>query len=213
MLVDTASRPIAGAFVFYDYSAGAKLMWPFAHYDGPYLSRTDQSGRFTVPLRLHLRFPFVTLLYPVRVHVGVYAPQLHNSCEISFERADTDSYCFQVVNESRERDFAIRDLRDDAGARFRTLWLLVYGPWGTAQGLPGQRRELIAAVRSEYDQFLAKYGNVVREHEAGDWLVPPVRDWTQEKAEGRPWRFFLQEVPFYGITMEKKLSELEQQSM
>ncbi len=212
-LVDQAGQPIAHAFVVYYYSAGTKLIWPWAHHDGPYLSRTDQAGRFMVPFRAHLRFPVVTLTSPVSAYVGVYAPELHNSCDISFERAETDSYCFKSLDREGRRVFTIRDLHDDAIARFRTLWLLIYGPRVTAQGPLKQRRELVAAARREYDEFLAEYGDVVFENPTGAYVMASPKDWTLESTEHRPWRFFLQEVPFYGITMEKSLAEIERQTM
>ncbi len=211
-LVDNAGQPIANAFVVYYYSAGVKLIWPWAHYDGPYLSRTDQAGRFAVPFRAHLRFPLVTLTSPVSAYMGVYAPELHNSCDISFERADTDSYCFKSAESEGGRVFTMRDLHDNAIARFRTLWLLIYGPRALAQGPLDQRRELVAAARREYDQFLAEYGNVVFGNPTGAYVMASPKDWTQESTEHRPWRFFLQDVPFYGITMEKRLAELERQT-
>ncbi len=211
-LVDNAGRPIAKAFVVYYYSAGSKLIWPWAHYDGPYLGRTDQNGRFTVPFKVHLRFPLVTLTSPVRAYVGVYAPELHNCCDLSFERIETDSYCFKSVNKAGTRVFTLPDVRDDAIARFRTLWLLIYGSRATAQGPAEDRRELVAAARREYDEFLSEYGEVVFEKPTEGWPMAPPKDWTRESLEHRPWRFFLQDVPFYGTTMEERLAEIERQT-
>ncbi len=212
-LIDKTGRQVANAFVVYHYSAGVKLMWPFAHYDGPYLTRTDQDGRFTIPLKVHLRFPIVTLPMPVRAKVGVYAPEMHNCCDLSFDPAETDSYCFKSASMAGERVFTLVDLREDAIARFRTLWSLIYGPRAIAQGPSEQRRELVAAARHEYEEFLSEYGDVVFEKPAEGWPMAPPKDWTRESLEHRPWRFFLQEVPFYGITMEKRLAEIERQAM
>jgi len=58
-LLDEAGSPIADAFVTYHYSAGTKLIAPWAHYDGPFLARTDQGGRFAIPMKTHFRFPLV----------------------------------------------------------------------------------------------------------------------------------------------------------
>ncbi len=207
-LAEAAGKPVANAFLLYHYSAGSKSIWPWAHYDGPFLARTDENGRFRIPWRAHLRFPLVTLTSPARLVLAGYVPQLHNYCEISFEPHETQPACARETGEAGERVFQMRDLSGDAVARFRTVWLLLYA----AQAPPGQRHELTAATRSEYEQFLTQYGDVVPEMPSETWPLASAKDWTQESTENRPWRFFLQQVPFYGVTMQDKLAQLEKQS-
>jgi hypothetical protein len=209
-LVGEAGTPIPDAFVFYHYDAGTRLIWPWAHHEGPFLTRTDRAGRFAIPLRAHLRFPFVNLTSPVRAYVGAYVPQAHNSCTL-YTPDETDSYCAKPVNQAGERSFRIFDLKARPSARFRTLWLLVYGGWALARGPARQRRELIAAARKEYTQFLDEYGNTVFDNSPNAWGHIRILDWTEAHSEHRPWSFFLQNVPFYAITMEEKLAQIEKQ--
>ena len=157
-----------------------------------------------------MRFPLVTLASPVRVYIDAYVPKLHNSCRL-FDPAETDSYCAKAVGQAREESFEVFDLTARPAQRFRTLWLLVYGEQVLTQGPAEQRRDLIAAGRNEYEQFLCEYGNVVFDNSYNTWGRIPTRDWTGESSEYRPWSFFLQRVRFYGIAMGDKLSRMERQ--
>jgi hypothetical protein len=69
----------------------------------------------------------------------------------------------------------------------------------------------MAAVRKEYDEFLAAYGNVVFDNAHSTWGHIKIDDWTKESGENRSWSFFLQRVPFYGVTLEDRLSQIERQ--
>ncbi len=206
-LVDQSGKSLPNAFVFYHYSAGAKTIWPWAHHDGPFLTRTDQDGRFSIPWKAHLRFPIVTWTAPVRAYISAYVPQLHNSCEL-LDPVEVESYCAKPVG---AHTFRILDLTIRPAQRFRTLWLLIYAQQAQSQGPAQDRRDLIGTARREYDEFLAEYGSTVFENSPSEWGHIPTSDWTKEPGERRSWSFFLQTVPFYGVTMNDKLTHMEKQ--
>jgi len=209
-LLDQQGQPIQYAFVTYHYSAGTKLIWPWACHEGPFLARTGQDGRLYIPAKVRLRFPFVKLTSPVRLFISAYAPGLHNSC-LLFDPAPQDSYCAKLSTDGGESSFRMLDLDAQPPARFRTLWLLIHGFQPLPVARKEQQRELVAAVRAEYDEFLATYGNVVFTNSPGTWGYIKVDDWTSEGGSNRPWSFFLQRVPFYGVTLEDKLLRTEKQ--
>ncbi len=210
-LLDGAGIPLRRAFVIYHYAAGTRLIWPWAHADGPFLIRTDPEGRFSIPWRAHLRFPFTNLTSPVRVYAGVYVPPLHNSCELLGPSGEEPA-CATSATRSGERVFQLFDLSTRPAARFRTLWRLIYGGQALRHGPATDRKELIRFVRREYNQFLETYGDAVFANSPDEPGHIPVSDWTGESGEHRPWRFFLQQVPFYSIPMDKKLAQMEAQA-
>lgn len=209
-LLDEAGKPVQDAFVTYSYSAGTKLIWPWAYHAGPFLARTGRDGRFDIPWKLRLRFPLVPLNSPVRLLAAVFVPRLHNSCAI-IDATPQDSYCARLLSRGGDPSFRMLDLAARPEARFRTLWLVI--PAFQAPLAPvAQRRELVAAVRWEYDQFLSEYGLRVFANAPNTWGHIKIDDWTTESGEDRPWSFFLQKVPFYGSTIEEKLSRMERQT-
>lgn len=210
-LLDKQGQPVQYAFVTYHYSAGTKLIWPWAYQEGPFLARTGQDGRLYIPMKVRLRFPFVKLTSPVRLFISAYAPGLHNSC-LLFDPAPQASYCANSSMDGGEPSFRMLDLSAQPAARFRTLWLLIHGLQPLPVAHKEQQRELVAAVRAEYDEFLATYGNAVFTNSPGTWGYIKVDDWTSESSINRPWSFFLRRVPFYGITLEDKLSRTEKQA-
>ncbi len=206
-LLDDRGRPIQGAFVVYYYSAGTKTIWPWAHHEGPFLAKAEADGQFSFPMKVHLRFPLVTLTSPVRLFATAYAPQLHNSCTL-FDPSPQEGYCAKPVKQG----FRMRDLGANPAARFQTLWLLIYSFQNLPQAPNAVRREFLTAVRKEYEQFRLEHGNVVFENNHDTWGYIKVDDWTKESGENRPWSFFLQDVHFYGVSMDEKLSSMERQA-
>ncbi len=209
-LLDPDGKAVQHAYITYHYAAGTKLIWPWAYYRGPFLLRPDRDGRFTIPTRVYLRFPFMSVLSPVRLHVGAYVPHLSNFCGL-FDPAPQDSYCARFEADGRTR-VRMRNLVADPAARFHTLWQLIYSPQYLDRTSPGERKEVLTAVRKEYDDFLSAYGQAVFENSYNKWGYIKIDDWTKENGAFRPWRFFLQDVPFYGNTMEQKLSAMERQA-
>jgi hypothetical protein len=207
-LLDEAGKPIAGAFVTYQYTAGTKMIWPWAYHEGPVLIRTGDDGQFHIPTKVHLRFPLVTWTSPVRLLIGAYIPRLHSACTL-VDPAGHDSHCAKPGGD--ESSFQMLDLAARPPARFRTLWLLICAYQPLKQAPAQEQWEMMAAVRKEYDQFLSEYGNVVFANSHDSWGHIKIDDWTEESGENRPWSFFLQRVPFYGSTMEQKLSQMEKQ--
>jgi hypothetical protein len=206
-LLDEAGKPIAGAFVTYQYTAGTKMIWPWALHEGPFLVRTGDDGQFHIATKVHVRFPLVTWTSPVSLLVGAYIPRLHSACTL-VDPAGHDSHC---AKPGGGESFRMLDLAARPAARFRTLWLLICAFQPLKQAPVQEQREFVAAVRDEYDQFLSEYGNAVFANSHDSWGHVRIDDWTEESGENRPWSFFLQRVPFYGTTMDQKLSQMEKQ--
>ncbi len=184
-LLDREGNAIQQAYVTYYYSAGTKTIWPWAHYDGSFLIHPDRDGRFRIPMKVHVRFPLVELMSPVRLFIDAYVPRLHNSCTL-FDPGPQSSECAQFEPGRGRQRIRMRDLGADPTARFHTLWRLIYVPLDKRQAAPAERREAIAAVRREYDDFLSTYGTVVFENSTDKPGHIRIADWTRESGEFRP---------------------------
>ena len=176
-------RPVEGAFVAYyfrgqefhvvetgDYSRSGKI------------GRSDGEGRVRIPwtVHVHLPFPLQTNLAPFIEYV--YAPPLHNMptnvptkswggsndpevrpgcCVI-----DRQSRFIRMENRGPNPDQWYQTLQD-----LESLIARLLPEWGPhrpeIRSTLGERRELVAHLRREYETFLAEYADARRE------LPPP----------------------------------------
>jgi hypothetical protein len=213
-LVDDEGRPVVGAYVFAIHRAAPKLFFPLAYWDGTF-TRTDGTGRFSILLKIHFRMPFLQFFFPVTLWIATYAPGLHNYCSIDDAgrwriSPPCEGRSVRITNPPEGPVIALRDMRERPDYRFDALWQLIYAmPILEVNGPQAEKAELVSRVRKEFDLFASQYGSLLWEKRRDSPVRKKVDDWIQDDGQGKPWDFFLRQVPWSGSPMEQKLSEIE----
>ena len=131
--------------------------------------RSEEAGRLTIPAAFHLHFPFPLQTHPTLQIEMVYVPQLHNAGgRIGGGYAASTAGAWEMDAASPRA--VVFDMSDRPERWHDTLSNLSFfiGPLASRPvgdvdpSTAAPLRELIGHFRSEYDAFLARYGDVPR---------------------------------------------------
>ena len=219
-LTDEHGQPLVGGFA--DYKVLPRMPCILPH--GLFL-RSDSAGRISIPRRVHLHLPLGGIGFERAVDLHLCAPVLHNCASLYWRSAQ--GWTLPEVRGLHRADLkqtpsgaamVFQDLAERPGAREESLRLGVqmYNPLrnGEAPALvsAADLRDYAVALRKDYDDFVARYGDIIRDDSHSS--AKQIQDeygLTKWDDRPKPWRFFL-DLPWYGMSTEQRLARLEEKA-
>lgn len=219
-LTDERGQPLVGGFA--DYKVLPRMPCILPH---ELFLRSDSAGRISIPRRVHLHLPLGGIGFERAIDLHICAPVLHNCASLYWR--STGKWTLPEVRGLHRANLkqtptgaavVLQDLAERPEAREASLRLGVqmYNPPRKGEAPPlasaADLRDYAIAVRKDYDDFVARYGDVIRDdsHSSAKQIQD---EYGLPKWDGRPkpWRFFL-DLPWYGLSTAQRLAQLEEKA-
>ncbi len=167
VLKDEKGNPVTDAYVF--YRRGYHFL--FSNWGTSRFTKTDKDGHFSIPMFINICLPFEYSFgfdkpFVDDLPIKIYSPRLNNYCNIK----DVHTWHFpggsrikKVEKRSGEPSIVLDDLSDNPGQSYFALNQVVFRTSVLKAGNSvKEKREILSAIRKQYDWFVLKYGDVPR---------------------------------------------------
>lgn len=164
-LKDEKGNPVTDAYVF--YRRGYHFL--FSNWGTFRFTKTDRNGHFSIPMFINICLPFEYSFgfdkpFVDDLPIKIYAPRLNNYYNIK----DAHTWHFpgeprilKVEKRSGEPSIVLDDLSDNPEQCYFVLNQVVFRtPVLKAGNSVKEKREVLSAIKNQYDWFVLTYGDV-----------------------------------------------------
>jgi len=166
-LKDQKGNPVTDAYVF--YHRGYHFL--FSNWGTLRFTKTERDGHFSIPMFINICLPFEYSFgfekpFVDDLPIKIYAPRLNNFCNIK------DVHTWHFPGESRirkiekrgnEPSIVLDDLSDNPDQCYFALNQAVFHTSVLKAGNSlKEKREILSAIKKQYDWFVLTYGDVPR---------------------------------------------------